>query len=90
MPNVTKKFLKNVYKIYITNQEDNAKRYTAKSILDFLARNVPHCVEKLNWPANSSDLNPLNYSVWSVLNELKYKSGHNITDVAGLECAVKC
>ena len=32
-------------------------------------RNVPDFIPQTLWPPNSPDLNPVNYSIWSVLQE---------------------
>jgi len=33
---------------------------------------VPEFVEPENWPPNSSDLNPVDYSIWGALQQLVY------------------
>jgi len=38
-------------------------------IVAFLERKVPDFIPQTLWPPNSPDLNPVNYSIWSVLQE---------------------
>jgi len=45
-------------------------------------RETPEFTLPLLWPANSSDLNPVDYSVWSILQEKVYKT--RITDLDDL------
>jgi len=44
-------------------------------------------VHPLLWPPNSPDLNPVNYSVWSVLQEKVYKT--RITDLDDLKYRIR-
>ena len=72
-----------------TVQQDGARIHTAKSTLSFLGKNVPDYISKEDWPANSPDLNPLGYSIWGAMDELAYRSGHEIIDVKSLKVAIK-
>ena len=60
---------------------------TEKSTLSFLDRNLPHYISKDDWPANSPDLNPLDYSIWGAMNELVSCSGHKINDIESFKMA---
>ena len=57
--------------------------------MSFLDQNVPDYISKDDWPANSPDLNPLDYSVWGAMDELVYRSGHKINDIESLKMAIK-
>lgn len=35
--------------------------------------NVPEFIEPENWPPNSPDLNPVDYSIWGCLQQLVYR-----------------
>src|SRR6218665_649864 len=35
--------------------------------------NVPEFIEPHNWPPNSPDLNPVDYSIWSALQQRVYR-----------------
>jgi len=46
-------------------------------------RKTPEFISPLLWPPNSPDLNPVGYSVWSILQEKVYKT--HITDLDDFE-----
>jgi len=46
-------------------------------------RETPEFISPLLWPPNSLDLNPVDYSVWSILQEKVYKT--RITDLDDLK-----
>ena len=46
----------------------------ARDTVAFLERKVPDFISPTLWPPNSPDLNPVNYSIWSVLQEKVYRS----------------
>jgi len=73
---------------HFTIQQDGARSHTANTTLEFLKNNVPDFIGKDDWPADSPDLNPLDYSVWDALEELVYRSGYLITDVNSLKTAI--
>jgi len=53
----------------------------------FLERETPEFILPLLWPANSPDLNPVDYSMWSVLQEKVYKTC--ITDLSNLKHRIR-
>jgi len=55
--------------------------------VEFLHRETPQFISPLLWPPNSPDLNPVDYSVWSILQEKVYKTG--ITDVDDLKHRIR-
>jgi len=50
-------------------------------------RETPEFIPPLLWPPNSPDLNPANYSVWSILQEKVYKT--RMTDLDDLEHRIR-
>lgn len=48
-------------------QQDGASCHTAKKSIQWIEENLPRYIPKNRWPANSPDLNPLDYSVWNEL-----------------------
>jgi len=42
--------------------------------VEFLERETPEFISQLLWSPNSPDLNPVDYSVWSILQEKVYKT----------------
>ena len=57
-----------------TLQQDGAPSHTARNTLTYLRRreNVTF-IEPDMWPPNSSDLNPVDYAVWSALQQMVYQ-----------------
>ena len=55
--------------------------------MDFLERETPEFISPLLWPPNSPDLNPVDYSVWSILQEKVYKT--RIADLDDLKHRIK-
>jgi len=49
----------------------------------FLQPNVPAFIEPPNWPPNSPDLNPVDYSIWGAVQQLVYRQ--KIEDVDHLK-----
>ena len=46
-------------------QQDGARAHTAARTQNWCKENLPNFIEKDRWPANSPDLNPLDYSIWN-------------------------
>ena len=55
-------------------QQDGASAHRAREILSFLERETPIFIPPTLWPPNSPDLNPVDYSIWGVLQEEVYRS----------------
>jgi len=51
-------------------QQDGAPSHRSRQTVAFLSANVP---EPENWPPNSPDLNPVDYSIWGALQQLVYQ-----------------
>lgn len=54
-------------------QQDGAPAHRSRQTIAFLTANVPEFIEPENWPPNSPDLNPVDYSVWGSLQQLVYR-----------------
>jgi len=52
--------------------QDSAPSHRAKATRNFLRDNTPDFISSRKWTPHS-DLNPLNYSVWYILQEVVYK-----------------
>ncbi|CAO4377463.1 unnamed protein product [Caenorhabditis nigoni] len=50
-------------------QQDGAPAHTAKFTQDWCERHLPEFIKKDGWPASSPDLNPLDFSIWGVLQK---------------------
>jgi len=48
--------------------------------LGVAARNVPAFVRAEDWPSGSPDLNPLDYKLWAVLEDMACQKRHNNLD----------
>ena len=64
-------------------QRDGAPAHTSKRTQDWLTRNIPHFWPKGTWPANSSDLSPIE-NLWSIMQD-KLKSMPRPTNLQILE-----
>jgi len=54
-------------------QQDSALLHRARDTVAFLERKVFDFSSPTLWPPNSPDLNPADYSIWSVLQEKVYR-----------------
>lgn len=50
-------------------QQDSAPSHGAKIVQEWLSSNIPDFISKEDWPANSPDLNVLDYFVWSYMEQ---------------------
>ena len=47
---------------------------------EWLQRNVPAFISGKDWPSGSPDLNPLDYKLWAILEDMACRKGHNNLD----------
>ena len=64
-------------------QQDSAPSHRAKDTVALLDQETPEFIPPDVWPPNSLDLNPVDYTVWSVLQERVYRT--KISDVDELK-----
>lgn len=71
-------------------QQDSAPAHKARSTQRWLEINVPDFIKADDWPSASPDLNPLDYKLWSVLEDMACSKRHaNIESLKqSLEAAV--
>ena len=55
-------------------QQDSAPAYRARKTVELLKRESPDFISPLQWPPNSSDLIPVDYKIWSLMQERVYKT----------------
>ena len=67
-------------------QQDTAPAHKANETQDFLRDRCPDFITRDEWPPRSPDLNPLDYSVWSILEEKACAKPH--TNVESLKRAL--
>ncbi|KAI6646352.1 hypothetical protein LOD99_9223 [Oopsacas minuta] len=58
-------------------QQDGAPAHTANSTQEWLRTNIPDFISKVEWPSSSPDLNPLDFSMWSILESSACSKSHN-------------
>ena len=58
---------------YYLFQQDGGRSHTARFTVEYLEQNVPELLSSVDWPANSPDLNALDYGVWENLAERVYR-----------------
>jgi inhibitor of nuclear factor kappa-B kinase subunit alpha len=54
-------------------QQDNAPAHRARETVALLQRATPDFIEPTMWPANSPDLNPVDYKVWGWMQDRVYR-----------------
>ena len=68
--------------------QDGARAHTAKLSLGMLRNEKKlRLLEPEKWPANSPDLNPVDFGIWGILEQNVYK-GRKITDLQMLKNAI--
>jgi hypothetical protein len=55
-------------------QQDGARAHTARDTIAYLEVHVPDFMEPDIWPSNFPDLNPVDYCVWGILENMVYKT----------------
>jgi len=63
--------------------QDSASSHRAKDTVALLVQEMPDFIPPTLWPSNLPDLNLVDYSVWSVLQERVYRT--KISDVDELK-----
>lgn len=62
---VAKKYGDKVFGNNWIYQQDGATCHTARESIEWCTAHFPQFINKDRWPANSPDLNPLDYSIWN-------------------------
>lgn len=63
-----------------TFQQDWAPAHGAKKILEWCETNLPDLWTKDVWPSNSPDLNPMDFAIWSILEQKGCSFRHSSLD----------
>ena len=61
-------------------QQDGAPSHTSKLTQAWLRENIPDFIAKEEWPPYSPDLNPMDYSIWSILESKACANSHTSID----------
>jgi hypothetical protein len=51
-------------------QQESAPAHKAKTTQEWLQRNAPAFISAEDWPLGSPDLNPMDYKLWCVLEDV--------------------
>ncbi|KAI6647895.1 hypothetical protein LOD99_8356 [Oopsacas minuta] len=68
-------------------QQDGAPAHTALSTQECLSANIPHFITKVEWLPSSPDLNPLDFSLWSILESRACSKSH--TNIKSLKTSLR-
>uniref|UniRef100_A0A1I7RIM5 DDE_3 domain-containing protein n=1 Tax=Bursaphelenchus xylophilus TaxID=6326 RepID=A0A1I7RIM5_BURXY len=60
-----------------TFQQDSAPAHSSKSTQDWIRAHFPDFIPSKEWPPYSPDLNPLDYSIWSILEARSCSKPHD-------------
>ena len=58
-------------------QQDRAPAHTANINQAWLQQNIPEFIRKDEWPPYSPDLNPMDFSIWSILETKACANSHS-------------
>jgi inhibitor of nuclear factor kappa-B kinase subunit alpha len=58
-------------------QQDSAPAHKAKTTQEWLWRNILAFICAKDWPSGNPDLNPLNYKLWAVLEDIACQKHHS-------------
>jgi len=59
---------------HVIFQQDSAPAHRAQETVDLVSRETLHFIPPWLWPSNIPDLNPVDYHVWSVLEQRVYRT----------------
>jgi hypothetical protein len=58
---------------FFTFQQDSAPAHRAGATIALLQRETPDFIPPTLWPPNSPDLNPVDYTIWGIMQERVYQ-----------------
>ena len=58
---------------FFTFQQDSAPAHRARPTVELLEQDVPDFISPSLWPLKSPDLNPVDYKIWSLVQERVYQ-----------------
>jgi len=62
---------------FFTFQQDSAPAHQARPTVELLEKVVPDFISPSLWPPNSPDVNPVDYNIWSIVQERVYQKPIN-------------
>ena len=57
-------------------QQDSAPKHRAITVQEWCSKNFPDFITWKEWPPSSPDLNPMDFSIWNILQERACKKPH--------------
>jgi len=70
--------------------QDSAPSHRAKATQQFLWQNTPDFIAAVEWTSYSPDLNPLDYYIWDILQDLVYEGRRlHVANLQNLKEAIK-
>ena len=79
------------YHTQITFQQVRAPAHRARDTIDLLRRSTPDFIAPDMWPPNSPDLNPVDYVIWSIMQQRVYQTRvHDIDELRQRLITVWC
>jgi len=63
-----------------TFQRDSAQAHRAWDTIELLHRSTPDFIAPDMWPPNSPDLSPVDYAIWSIMQQRVYQTKVNDID----------
>jgi len=72
---------------FFTFQQDSAPAHWARPTVELLEKEVPDFISPSLWPPNSPDLNPVDYKIWSLVQERVHQQPiSNIDELRECNC----
>ena len=72
-------------------QQDNTPAHRARDTIELLRRSTPYFIAPDMWPPNSPDLNPVDYVIWSLMQQRVYQTRvHDIDELRQSLMTVWC
>jgi len=59
---------------YFIFQQDGAPAHRVHDTVQLLETETPDFIRPTLWPPNSPDLNPVDYTIWSIMQEMVHKT----------------
>jgi len=57
----------------LSSSNDNAPAHRARDTVELLRRETPQFISPDMWPANSPDVDPVDYCIWGMMQERVYQ-----------------
>jgi len=75
----------------LTFQQDSAAVHRAWDTIELLRSSTPDFIAPDMWPPNSADLNPVDYAIWSIMQQRVYQTRvHDIDELRQRLITVWC